>query len=275
VGGFFLIALGIIVAIRMLNIDLIGGVTRSEATPAPEMTTTIAFAVNDIVAGTVLSAEDVTMTDIPIEYAPRDAITSPDEAIGRILKTDLYSGEMILLHNLANPTGQTFDIAWILDDQHVLMALPATDLISREAMVKRGDIVDILVTYQDVLNPVTPGETTTAETEEANKKKQSVTFDAMQRLGITALVVDIVQDEQNNNPAQTEGENPNPQRDQMVVQAYLVALNPQDALILKYLKDNDATFDFVLRAPTSTGQFPLTPVTAEFIKELYGLELLP
>lgn len=61
----------------------------------------------------------------------------------------------------------------------------------------------------------------------------------------------------------------------MAVQTYLVALDPQDALILKYFKDVGAIFDYVLRAPTSSGQFDLTPVTNEFIKELYGLELLP
>jgi len=55
----------------------------------------------------------------------------------------------------------------------------------------------------------------------------------------------------------------------------LFALTPQDALILKHLKDTDAKFDIVLRAPTSTVQFELTPVTEEYIIEFYGLEILP
>jgi hypothetical protein len=59
------------------------------------------------------------------------------------------------------------------------------------------------------------------------------------------------------------------------IRAYLLALNPQDALILKHLKDIGAIFDFVLRAPTSTVQFELTSVTEEYIIEFYGLEILP
>ena len=150
---------------------------------------------------------------------------------------------MILQHNLANPTGQSYDIAWVLDDSHVLMALGATDLMSRLSMIKRGDIVDILASYQ------TP---------------QQITFDAYQRLNITAIVIDVLKD------ASTP-----PQRSQVAVQAYLVALDPQDALVLKYLRDTGANFDLVLRAPTSNRQFQLTPVTAQYITELYGLGLLP
>jgi pilus assembly protein CpaB len=143
------------------------------------------------------------------------------------------------------------------------MALPATDLMSREAIIKRGDIVDILVSYPETLNPVGGTETDAAP--------QQVTFTAFQRLDITALVVDIVQDQN----ASQQDNAAAPTREQTAVQAYLVALDPQDALVLKYLKDIGGTFDFVLRAPTSSGQFDLTPVTAKFIKELYGLELLP
>ena len=231
----------------------------------------IAFAANDVSAGTVLTASDVTLAEIPIQFAPRDTIASLDNAIGRISKTDLFSGEMILEHNLANPTGQAFDIAYVLDEKHVLMALPATDLMSRESIIKRGDIVDILVSINESLTPVGQEPATTAGTS-AEQGSQQVTFTAFQKLDITAIVIDVIQTDNNSITAPA---NAGLTRKQVVVQAYLIALDPQDALVLKYLKDAGAVFDFVLRAPTSSGQFQLTPVTAQFIKELYGLELLP
>ena len=261
IGGFFVIALGVFLAIRMLNLGkVIAGAP--PPTPEAENTGTVAFATGDVIAGAVLTPEDVTLSKIPIQFAPRDTITVLENAVGKISKTDLFAGEMILEHNLANPTSVVGDVAYVLDERHVLMAVPATDLMSREAIIKRGDIVDILVSYPETLNPVGGTETDVAP--------QQVTFTAFQRLDITALVVDIVQDQ---NASQEE--NATPTREQTAVQAYLVALDPQDALVLKYLKDIGGTFDFVLRAPTSSGQFDLTPVTAKFIKELYGLELLP
>lgn len=271
IAGFFLIALGIFVVFRLLNISLTGGAPEPPPTPEAETKILVAISTHDVIAGTVLIPDDVTFVQIPMEFVPRDTIDNLDNAVGKILKTDIFEGEMILEHNLANPTGETLDIAYILDDAHVLMALPATDLMSREAVIKRGDIVDILVSYQEELKSVGGGEITP---EEEAATRQQVTFTAFQRLDITALVVDIIQ--QDENTAQEEGqERPKPRRDQMVVQAYLIALDPQSALVVKYLKDAGAIFDFVLRAPTSSGQFELTPVTSEFIKELYGLELLP
>jgi hypothetical protein len=71
-----------------------------------------------------------------------------------------------------------------------------------------------------------------------------------------------------------EGNNTAPNRGSRIL-AYLLALNPQDALILKYMKDTGAIFDIVLRAPTSAAKFDLTPITEEYIVEYYGLEILP
>jgi hypothetical protein len=53
------------------------------------------------------------------------------------------------------------------------------------------------------------------------------------------------------------------------VRAYLLALTPQDALTLKHLKDNGATYDFVLRAPTSTQLFELQTITTDYLIDRY------
>lgn len=250
--GLVLIALGVYASIRLLNIGFTTGGVQSTPTPPAETRITVAFVTHDVAEGTVLQAPDVTLTEIPIELAPRDTITDLNNAIGRITKTDLLQGEMVLDHNLANPTGQAYDIAYVLDERHVLMAIGIGDLMTRESIVKRGDIVDLFATYTT---------------------DRVITFDSFQRLDITAIVMDIIQDE---NAANTDQQAPvAPSRNQVVIQAYLLALDPQNALVLKFLKDTGASFDIVLRAPTSSGQFQLTPVTTQYITELYGLGLLP
>jgi len=257
--GFVLIALGVYAAIRLLNISFTTGGVRATPPPQAETRITVAFVTHDVAEGSILAAADVTLTEIPIELAPRDTITNLDNAIGRITKTDLLQGEMVLDHNLANPTGQAYDIAYVLDERHVLMALGVGDLMTREAIIKRGDIVDLLASYTTTLRPTDP-------------EAQVVTFDSFQRLDITAIVIDIIEAD---NADQTQQAPVAPKRSQVVVQAYLLALEPQNALVLKFLRDTGANFDLVLRAPTSSGQFQLTPVTAQYIRELYGLGLLP
>ena len=145
--------------------------------------------------------------------------------------------------------------------------------MSRENIIQRGDIVDIFATFQQEVKTV--GEITTTG-EEKEPQMRTFTLDALQKVEVTALVLEVIQDEQKT-AAPLEGEvaQETAPRSSARIRAYLFALTPQDALILKHLKDTGAKFDIVLRAPTSTVQFELTPVTEEYIIEFYGLEILP
>jgi len=258
--GIVLIAAGMYAAIRLLNVGLRTGPQQAAPTPEEQAFTDAVVMVHDMVGGKVLTAADVKLVQAPIDLAPRDVVTTLDDAIGRIIKNDVFEGEMVLAHNLADPTGQAYDIAYVLDDRHVLMDINIGDLMSHQAIVKRGDIVELYATYQARVGPNPQGE-------------QTVTFDSFQRLNITGIVLGITPND--NNANQDKNSPAGPRRSQVTVRSYLLALDPQDALVLKFLKDTGANFDMVLRAPTSTGRFQLTPVTAQYIRELYGLGLLP
>jgi Flp pilus assembly protein CpaB len=261
------------------------GSTTSQPAPAPEVVTNQAVVLtHDMKLGDVIKAEDITTVEIPTEYLPRDHVAEPAEAIGKYIKADLIQGEMLLQHNLADPTNKNGDLAFILSDDHILMAFSADDVMTQEAIIQRGDIIDILVTMTEPVTseniPGVSGDTSpvsegTTETDE--KVPRSFTFDAFQNLGITALVADVITQQNQSSAAERISDTatqatPAPQ--DIVIRAYLLALNPQDALVLKHLKDNQAIFDFVLRSPTSTQSFEFTPVTQEYIVELYGLEIL-
>ncbi len=71
-----------------------------------------------------------------------------------MVKTDMIQGEMVLLHNLADPTNNIGDISFILSEDHILMAFPASDLMSRNSMIQRGDIVDIFATFDEEVETV-------------------------------------------------------------------------------------------------------------------------
>jgi pilus assembly protein CpaB len=264
--GITLIILGIFVFSRLF--DTTSTTQEQVPTPEPEAKVQVVVAVHDILLGTVIQEGDVELVEIPVRYVTRDTIADLDEVLGSFTKVDLVQGEMVLEHNLANPTEISHDISYVLDENHVLMAIPATDLMSRESIIQRGDVVDLLVSIEQELETINLDGERILET-------YTVTFNALQRINITALVVDIIQEEENTRVAtDTEGEEII-HRNDIVVKAYLVALDPQDALIVKHLKDIGAVFDFVLRSPTSSVQYGVTPVTSEFLRELYGLEIIP
>jgi len=58
------------------------------------------------------------------------------------------------------------------------------------------------------------------------------------------------------------------------IKAYLLALSPQDALVMKHLLDSGANFDLVLRSASPPIYFDLDPVYEEYIVEKYELEVI-
>ena len=247
--------------------------------------------------GDLINPGDVSIIDVPSDLLPRDAVLRTEDAVGKYAKADLVQGELLLGHDLADPTNVNHDLAFALADDHVLMAITVADTMTKESVIQRGDIVDLFVTLSEQVDansaPASSGGTsgtggtsggttgttgTTGTDNTTPKTTRAFTFDAFQKLGITAMVMDVIQTNQQQTPVQQAAgqvaPTPTPSRAQTTVRAYLLAMKPQDALVLKHLKDSGALFDLVLRAPTSTAAFDLTPVTQEYIVELYRLQVL-
>jgi pilus assembly protein CpaB len=266
--GLILVAIGVFASFSLIQ--------RFQANQAPAesegytVKTTVVVVTRDLVLGDTIAGTDVKLASVPVEIAPRTAIANLEEVVGKFIKTDLVQGEMVLSHNLADPTNKNKDLSFILSEDQVLMAFPANDLMSREDMVQRGDIVDIFATFQQKVKTV--GEIIAGEPQEPEIR--SFTVDTLQKVSVTALILEVIEQETDTNVLQDQN-NQDSSTLLTRIKAYLLALNPQDALILKHLKDTGAIFDIVLRAPTSTVQFDLTPVNEEYIIEFYGLEILP
>ena len=248
-------------------------------TPQPAMLVSAVVTTHDVSLGSVLRSDDIKTADVPAELAPQGVITDPAQVIGRITRVHLVSGELVMAHNLADPTNVNRDLGYIIGENQVLMAFPAEDLMSTLNVLQRGDLIDIFVTLSQEVPTAREGPEGTIVVREGETVSRVMTFDAMQRLEITAMVVEIQQQEQRPAAQLPEGEGtpqpqPTPQPSQVRVRAYLLALNPQDALLLKHLKDTGATFDFVLRAPTSNQLFELQTVTSDYLIDRYALSIL-
>ena len=271
IAGLILAAVGVFASISLIQ--------RFQANQAPVTSeeyivkTNVVVVTRDLFLGDTIVETDVELASVPVEIAPRTAIANLGEVVGKIIKTDLIQGEMILSHNLADPTNNNNDLSFILSEDHVLMAFPANDLMSREGMVQRGDIVDIFATFTKEVK--TEGEITTTTGEPQEPEMRTFTVDSLQKVGVTALVLEVIEQDTSDTDLLEDGDTQTASTQNARIRAFLLALNPRDALILKHLKDTNAIFDIVLRAPTSTVQFDLTPVTEEYIIEFYGLEILP
>lgn len=264
--GVGLIGLGILAINNVLRRSLAPPV---QATPVVEATAEIVIASHDLAIGAVINREDVQLATVPVSLVPRDALLTIESSLGKIALVHLVQGEMVLQHHLADPTNVSHDIGYIIGEGQVLMAFPSSDLMSGLGVLQRGDNVDIFAT---MTVEVTPTNTigVAAGSEQEQRVATMFTFDAFQRVQVTAMVVDVVTEESTSTTSSGEVQaTANPAS--MKVRAYLLALDAQDALVLKHMRDAGATFDFVLRSPTSNELFDISPVTEEYLLQRYQL----
>jgi pilus assembly protein CpaB len=282
--GFIIAFIGIVIAVVGIYVvfRLIQRVTvpASQPTPAPPITEEVLVTTHDLPIQTLLKPDDVTVINVPVEFASPNALRDIESAVGKITKVPLVSGEILMHHHLADPTNIQGDVAFILEDDQVLMAFPAEDLMSQINILQPGDLVDILVSLEQ---PVLPGQVgfTDSTGEEERPEDVLFTFNALQRVAITAIVVEITPARQTSSSTATgtrsadeEGTpqpTPTPEPSRIEPQAVLLALSPQDALILKHIKDAGGIVDIVLRAPTSNQIFEINPVMPEYLRDRYDL----
>ena len=138
-------------------------------TALPPITERVLVLTRDVPMGYVIKAEDVISLSIPVELVPRNAMKDPEQAVGRMTKTALISGETLLTHHLADPTNIAHDKAFIIGKDMVMMGFPAEDLMSGLKVLQEGDIVDFLVTL--------PYEVKVAQTNDAGVVDQTTAPD--------------------------------------------------------------------------------------------------
>lgn len=275
--GIGMIAIGLFVLGRLVANSL---APLPAPTPIPVTTAKVLITTHDIALGSLLTEGDVVQVDMPIELVPRDALTDLAQLEGgKMVKVNMVANELVLAHNLVDPTNAVGDKAFELGENQVLMAFPSDDLMSGLGVLQPGDNIDILVSIDQVVEIISAsGEGTTQEEQTIS---ELFTFDALQRVVIQAIIADVVQEEGTapvsatvvQNASGTPVPTPTPNPGMREVRAYLLAVSPQDALVLKHLKDAGGTFDLVLRSPTSEKLFELSPVMSEYLNDRYQLEI--
>jgi Flp pilus assembly protein CpaB len=219
--GVGLIALGILAINSVLKQSF---APPPQATQIAEATVDIIITTRDLATGMVISPEDVQVATVPVSLVPRDALLSVEAALGKITMVHLIQGEMVLQHHLADPTNVAHDIGYIIGDDQVLMAFPASDLISGLGVLQRGDLVDIFASMTVEVSPTNIAPVTGTTPEQQQKISKLFTFDAFQRVQISAIVADVVTESGSNAPLQGEQAQPTPNPADVRVRAYLFAL---------------------------------------------------
>ncbi len=194
-------------------------------------TVPVVTAKTDIPARTVLAADQLTRRAYPKALAPIGAVSAESEAIGQTTLAAISSGAAILRAQLVAAGGSRGASA-TLDKGKVLVAFPTADPLTAASLVQIGDHVDILATLTG------PGDTL--------RRTQTI----VQNLE----VIDVV----------------GGGRDGRVPSLTFV-VDHQTALVLKYLRDSQATIDIAVRSRTEGESASTNSVDLGYLQQTYGI----
>ena len=232
----------------------------AQLAPAPEgeealavQTEMVVVAAKEIGVRELVVEEDVDLKEMPIELVPPGAIRTKEDAIGKVAMATIFEGEVLVEGRLTIPTIITQEnVAIVMDEDQLVFALPILDLMSRIDVLKSGDKVDVLISMMVKKEEAGAAEAGAAPEEELR------TAQTLQNVELSAMVVSMVETR--------EGE--------LVpgaAKAILIAMDPQDALVLKHLIDAGAIIDLALRAPTREEPFETEMVNLDYILDRFTL----
>ncbi len=247
-GAVFALLAGVLAFYFMLRMSRVAQPEEKE----PEVE--VVFATSFIEVRDVIRSTDVETKSAPARLVPENAILDEAEVVGQLAVVPISPDQMILSSHVVSPTIRGANFAFTMDEDNVAMAYPAGDLMSRSNLLKPGDHVDLLFSIEVAVEGAGGG---------------LVTFDALQNLEIAWLVRPTAAQE--TGPVEVGPEQEAPTR--AAPSAIVFALDPQDALILKHLKDIGGVIDIVLRAPGAEERFDTRPVHMNYLIDRYQLRV--
>ncbi len=212
---------------------------------APVPTVQVLVATRDLPLHTVLGAADVALRDVSPEAVPQGALTDPEQAVGQMLVADVAADEILLSRRMLKPDYLGPKVGLVMDPTKVVIAFPINDLLCSLDLLRPGDRIDMMFTFAAAAFVAGQGE-----------GKGLTTMTVMPDVEIAGIV-------RGGGEGQEGG----------ALRALLLAFDPQDALLIKFFRDNGATVDMALRSPAAAeGPFDTVPVDGDYVVQRFRLQ---
>ena len=188
----------------------------------------------DLPVRVIITPDAVMHKSFPLDLVPAGAFTIDADVIGQTTITPIARGQAIVQAQLSTAEGDR-SASLTVQKGMVMVAFPTTDPLTAAGLVHIGDRVDVLASVI-----AGSGE---------NAKVSQTTLQNLE-------VLDIL------GPTSAQ-----PQR----ATALVFAVDHQVALVLKYLRDSQATIDLAIRSRTENELTKTTSVDLGYVVSTYGI----
>ena len=280
-GGFALLLLGTVVAVGVAW--MVFNQAQTAAKTARMETVDVLVAAQDIPERAVIGGPHLAIKRVLPTSLPPNALAKPEQAVGKMTTGPILAGEFVLPGKLVGPDSGRPAIAYTIPKGKVVMTMPASDILTTGA-VQAGDTVDLLVTIQPPEKEDQPKATpepaggaapkptavpTPGSKAEVELGTTQTTMQNLKVLGIGSVAPQTTESkETKSHPANG--------RNALAGSVITFAVDHQDALVLKALKDSERVkMELVLRAAGDEIVAKTDPVTLGTIVDRYSFRAVP
>ncbi len=275
------------------------------ATPTPPSLQPIVIAAQNIPRGAVITESDVTLRGWPVEVLPEGAFTDTQEVIGKVARVDIPRQKPIVPEDLtiqpAAAARRGSEAALFVPPGKVAFAFPVDEAAAVAFNLAPGDKVDVLVTFSFIrikstaegrfaphlldeelfarltrLGLEPPAAAQASILDPKQQIPQRVSQIVLQNVEVLAVGTFEAPARPQPTPAATPAPGPTPTPTPRPRQQYIVlVVDPQDALVLQWLRESGAVVDFALRNPADNQLVRTEPVTLGALIQRMGLPVPP
>ena len=225
----------------------------------------VVVAAADIPIRRSISVEELSLDQLPANSVPEGAAASFDQVVGKMASQTVFAGQPVLMQGLVTPDIVTKELALSVPEGKVVMAVPIRSMLLSNRLVRPGDHIDLIGSFEIT---IAAGENGTG----TDQRPESIA--ALYDLEVHAIILPSVAGAVGE---AAKGEQPEPgtfasaNADE---QAVLLAIDVQDALVLRHILDFGGTLDLVLRAPADETLATTVPVDSNYLMDRYQI-LIP
>ncbi|TYP53771.1 Flp pilus assembly protein CpaB [Thermosediminibacter litoriperuensis] len=194
--------------------------------------TPVAVAKKKIPARIVIGEDMIEMKEMPAAYIPAGAVTGKKDAVGKLSRTDIYPGELLLQNKLLDRNSAGAGLSSKVEPGKRAISIPVNNVTALHGLVNTGDRVDIIVTFTP------PGE------------RGSVSAGIVQNVPVLAVNASLETSTQPKDEPKT----------------VTVMVEPRDAQKIA-LAIQQGSVQLVLRSPSDNSKNPVNPVNLQKLLE--------
>lgn len=237
--------------------------------PNADQTTTgntrpVVVAAIDIPFRRSIGETELVIKEMPIDTVPEGVATTLDQVIGKMSTVDIVANEPVLTKQLVTPDVVTRQVSLSVPKGKLVTEIPTQSKLISNRLIRPGDRIDLLATVKFEV------------ARDNGSGPMPATMNLLPNLEVHAIILPTTAEKgkSQEEPSQTSDEGGVFTTLDEKGQSILVAVDTQDAQMIRFVLDAKGSLDLVLRAPGDDTSADTKPVDQYFLADKFGVDLV-